>query len=378
MVSIDFTLRFMLKNKLVFLKNQGYEVHAVCSPGKRIGEIEKHGIKVKTMRIKRKISVFSDLILFFKLIFYFKKEKFDIVHTHTLKPEFWGQIAAKIAGVPIIINTIHGLVFDKGENPSLKGKFFIFLQRFSARQSDLIFAVSKAVIDTAIENKIGRPALLKYLGRDIDTDRFNPQKFSKEFIANKKKQLGIDPNKKVIGIVARLVKEKGYLELFEALKRVSSQFSDTLLLIIGPKELEKEDAIDIKIVKKYGTEDNVVFLGERIDIDEIYPLMDIFVLPTHREGVGASILEALAMEIPVVVSDTGGCPEAVDNGKTGILVPVKNVEKLIQALVYLLNNPEVGKKMGEEGRKKILREFNQKIVFDRMIKEYNRLIKEKL
>ena len=375
--SIDFTLKFMLFNKLRFLKNQGYEVYAVCSPGKWVKDIENQGIKVKTIKIKRKMSPISDLIAFCKLFFYFKKEKFDIVHTHTLKPEFWAQIAAKLAKVPIIVNTIHGFIF--GEGPvSFKQRFFIFLQKIASRYSDVIFTVSKVVINAANKKKICKPHLLRYLGRDIDTDRFDASRFSKEFILNKKKQLGIDPNKKIIGIVARLVQEKGYLELFQAFRKVLNKFPDTLLLVVGPEEPEKGDAIDSNIVRRYSIQNNVIFLGERIDVDEVYSLMDIFVLPTYREGVGASILEASAMEKSVIATNTGGCPEAIDNGITGILIPLKDVEKLYQAIVYLFNNPEKAREMGRQGRRKILREFNQKLIFDRIKIEYERLIKEKL
>lgn len=376
-VSVDISLKFMLIGQLKFLKNQGYEVYVVCSPGKWLKDIEKQGIKVKTITIKRKISPISDLIAFWKMFFYFKKEKFHIIHTHTLKPEFWAQIAGKLAKVPIIINTIHGFNLTEG-HVSLKQKLFIFLERIAAKCSDVIFSVSKAVIKTAIKEKICSSDLLRYLGRDIDTNRFDASRFSKGFILDKKKHFGIDPNKKIIGIVARLVGEKGYLELFEAFRKVLNRLPNTLLLVVGPKEPEKRDAIDPNIVKRYNIQNNVIFLGERTDVDEIYALMDIFVLPTYREGVGASILEASAMERPVIATNTGGCPEAIDNGITGILIPLKNVEKLSQAIIYLLNNPEKAKQMGRLGRKKILREFSQELIFDRMETEYQRLIKEKL
>jgi len=372
--SVDMTLRFMLWGKLKFLRNEGYEVHAVSSPGKWVTDLEQEGIKVKTIRFKRKISPISDLVAFLKLFFYFKKEKFHIVHTHTLKPQFFGQIAAKLAGIPIIINTIHG--FDFGEETSLtERRFFIFLEKISAKYSSLIFAISRKIIETAIKESICKSGQIKYLGRDIDTARFNPKRFSKKFISNKKRELNIDLNKKIIGIVARLVEEKGFLELFQAFKKVINKSPDTLLLVIGPKETEKRDAIDPEIVKKYGIEKNIIFLGERIDVDELYSMMDIFVLPTHREGLGAAILEASSMEVPTIATNTGGCPETINDGKTGILVPLKDSKKLSEAIIYLLSNPEIARKMGKEGRKKILKEFNQNIVFERMKEEYERLIK---
>lgn len=376
--SIEITLRFILFNVLNFLKNQGYDISVVCSPGKWIKNIEKEGIKLKTIRFKRKIfSPISDLVAFVRLFFYFRKEKFHIVHTHTLKPEFYGQIAAKLAGVPIIVNTIHGLCFT--ENTSFfKRKFFILIEKIAAKCSDTIFAVSRLIIRTAIKEKICKPNLIKYWGGGVDVSRFNPQRFSQGFILQKKKQLGINPRSKVIGIVARLVREKGYLELFKALKNILNKFPDTVLLAVGPEEPEKRDAINFKIIRKYNIEKNVILLGERTDVDEIYSLMDIFVLPTYREGIGASILEASAMEKPVIVSNTGGCPEAVDDGKTGILVPVRNSEKLAEAIIYLFENSEKAKEMGKNGRMKIIKEFDERLIFKRIEKEYERLVEEKL
>lgn len=373
--SVDMTIRFMLFSQLKFLQKEGYEVYAVCSSGKWVKSIEDAGIKVKTIKIKRRISPLSDFIAFLKLFFYFKKEKFQIVHTHTIKAEFYGQIAAKLAGVPIIINTLHG--FDFSENAYfLKKKLFILLEKISGRFSTTIFSISHKIINIAIKEKIFPQNLLKYLGRDIDSERFNPAKFSSGFITKKKKELGIDESKKVIGIIARLVEEKGYLDLFAAFKTVLKKFPNTLLLIIGPEEPEKKDAINPNIIKQCGIGNNVIFLGERTDIDELYSIMDIFVLPSRREGLGASILEASAMAKPVIACNIGGCSEAVDDGKTGILVPPEDPDKIAAAVTFFLENPEKAREMGRRGRKKVLVEFNQNLVFDRLKKEYLKLIKE--
>jgi len=375
--NVDMAVKFLLLNQLNFLKNNDYDIYAVCSAGNLVKDIEKEGIKVKTIRFKRKISPISDLITLFRLYFYLKEEKFDIVHTHTPKPGLLGQLAAKMAGVPIIINTIHGFYFS--ENSSLlKRKFFVFIEKIAAKCSDLIFFISEENIKTATEEKICSPDLIKYLGRDIDMQRFDPKRFSEEFILARKKQFGISPNKKIVGIIARLVEEKGYLELFEAFKKVLEKFPNAVLLVIGPEEPEKKDAINHEVVKNYNIEKNVLFLGRKTNVDELYPLMDVFVLPTHREGIGATILEASAMEKPVIASRIGGCPEAINNKVTGILLPIKDSEKLAEAIIYLLKNPKRAKEMGKKGREKILREFDEKLIFDRIRIEYQRLIREKL
>ena len=373
----DIAVRFLLLNQLNFLKSKGYKVCAVCSQGDLIKDIEKQGIEVKIINFNRGINLFIHLISFLKLFFYFRKEKFDIVHTHTPVPGLLGQIAAKMTNVPIIVNTIHGFYFQEKDS-WLKRTPFVLIEKVAAKCSDLIFSVSQGIIDTAIKERICKSSLLHYLGRDIDTNRFNVQRFSREFINKKKKELNIGLDLKIIGAVGRMVKEKGYLELFEAFKTVVERFPKTLLLVVGPEETKKRDKIDSKIVKKFGIEKKVLFLGQRIDVDELYSIMDVFVLPSHREGIGASVLEASAFGKSVIATDIQGCQEAVDNQETGILVPVRNSEKLSQAIIYLLENPEKAIEMGMAGREKIKREFAEDIVFDRMDKEYSRLIKEKL
>ena len=174
--------------------------------------------------------------------------------------------------------------------------------------------------------------------------------------------------------MARLVREKGFIPLFAAFAQILKRFPDTVLLVIGPDEPEKRDALDKNIVDKYGIQNKVLFLGERTDVIELYSVMDVFALPSYREGLGLSILEASAMKRPVVASDIRGCREAVDDKKTGFLVPSSNPKKLAEAIMYILSHPKEAKTMGEEGRKKVEREYNQDAVFELLKKEYERLL----
>ena len=375
--SVDITIRFILINHIKFLEREGYNISVVCSPGDFVKEIKSQGIKVKTIKFKRKISPISDLINLFNLYFYFKKEKFDIIHTHTPKPSLLGQLAAKAAKVPIIVNTIHGFYFQKNDS-FLKKSFYIFIEKIAAQCSNLIFFVNKEDIETASREKICNSNLGRYFGGGIDAQRFNPARFSKQWICEKKEELKLDSSFKVIGIVGRLVKEKGYLDLFQAFKKVIKVFPNTILLITGPLEPTKHDRFEPDIVKKYGIKKNVVFLGERKDADEIYSLMDIFILPSYREGLGISIIEASAMEKPVITTNIRGCREAVANKETGILIPTGNPKKIYEAVIYLFENPKIARAMGRKGREKVLREFDERIIFSRIKTEYLRLIKEKL
>ncbi len=366
----DGAVKFLLLPQLEFLISQGYDVSVICSLGRWANEIQKRGIKIKNIKIKRQISPFFDAITLFKLWNYIRKEKFDIVHTHNPKPGLLGQLAAKFSRVPIIINTVHGLYS--------KNRFFIFIEKIAALCSDLIFSQNKEDIETIIKEKISIPQKIRYLGNGIDIEKFNIKRFSYEFIKSKKEQLGIRQDVKIVGIVARLVVEKGYLDLFEAFRSVVKIFPDTILLIVGPKEPEKKDGINLEITKKYGIENNIKFLGERGDVDEILPLMDVLVLPSYREGMPRSILEAMAESRPIVATDIRGCREEIENGKSGILVPPKNPEKLAEKIIYFLSNKDYAQKLGNVARERVESNFDEKIIFEKINEEYKNLIKEKM
>jgi len=375
--SVDITVKFLLLSQLKFLVSEGYDVSVVCSQGKWTEDIESHGIKVKNINITRKITPVLDLISLVKLFFYFKKEKFDIVHVHTPKAAVLGQLAAKVAGVPIIINTVHGLYFNRVSSAPTKA-FFILIKKIAFECSDLIFSQNKEDIKTLVEGKIAEQEKIEYLGNGVDIKKFNSERFSNDFILAKKKELGINPDYKIIGVIGRLVKEKGYLELFEAFKSILEKFPKTILLIIGPEEPEKKDAIKPSIVKNYGIEKNIIFLGERTDTDELYSLMDIFVLASHREGFPRTVIEAMAMKRKIIATDIRGCREAIENEKTGILIPAKNSDKLKEAIISILDGGQKFGKMAESARETAEKEFDESLVFLKIKEVYKKLLERKL
>jgi len=355
----DMAIRFLLLNQINFLKKQGYDVSAVCSPGELIKDIKD--IKIKTIKFNRGFNAFSHLISFFKLYFYFKKEKFQIVHTHTPVPGLLAQLAAKISKVPIIVNTVHGFYFNENTH-FLKRKFFILTERIAAKCSDVIFFQSKEDMETAIKEKICSELKIRHLGNGINIQKFNME----DFIKNKKKEY------RIIGTVGRLVKEKGYLELFQAFKKVLDKFPKTKLLVIGPEEPGKRDKIKKQKIN------NVLFLGQRTDIHKLYPLFDVFVLASHREGFPRAVIEAQTSGVPVIATNIRGCREIIEHNKTGILISLKNPDKIAQAIIYLFENPEIAKQIAENARNKAIKEFDENLIFNRIKTEYQRLIKEKL
>jgi len=369
----DITLKFILLSQLKYFSEKGYDVTAVCSEGKWIKSIQEQGIKVKTIKIKRKISPFYDLVSLFRLFFYFRKEKFDVVFTFTPKPGLLGQLACKISGIPVTCNTIFGFYFNEA-TPYFKRSFFVMIEKIAGMCSDLIFFRNREDFETSKKEGIGKNAKRVFLGDGIDILRFDKNRFSEGFVENKKKELLIPPGKIIIGIVARVVKEKGYLELFAAFKNIIEKFPDAILLIAGGEDSEKKDKISPAIIEDFNIGKNVLYLGERTDVDELYMIMDIFVLPSWREGFSHSIMEAEAMSLPVVATDIRGCRGAVEPGITGFLVPPKNSPKLADAIIYLLLSTEKAKEMGKRGRLKAEKEFDERDIFDKMDKELQKFL----
>jgi len=164
--------------------------------------------------------------------------------------------------------------------------------------------------------------------------------------------------------------------LFEAFKEVLNKFPKAVLIIIGPKDLEKKDAFLPEIIKEYGIEKNVIFLGERTDLDEIFPLMDVFVLASHREGFPRTIVEAMASSRPTIATNIRGCNEAIDNNENGILIKLKDSSSLSNAIITLLKNPSLSNKLSKNARKKAEEEFDENKIFNKIEKEYKNLLNQ--
>ena len=375
--TVDGSLYFLLRNQIHAIKKHGYRVFTISAPGPWADKLVGEGIPHLAVGFTRKsIAPIKDLIAFIQLIRIFKKNSFTIVHTHNPKPGFYGQIAAKIAGVPWIVNTVHGYMFHEN-TPYLKRKIFILMERIAALCSTKILSQNSEDFRTAVKEKICTREKIIHLGNGIDTNRFNPEKYNEKMRLKKRLELGIDSTAFVVGFVGRFVREKGILELFEAVKILKEKNIPVLLIMIGPQEKEKRDQISPSEVKKYGIEDLCRFLGFRMDMPEMYSIMDVFVLPSYREGFPRSAMEATAMKIPCVVSNIRGCREIVFPGENGYLVPTGDPEAIAEAIEEIFYDPVRRKRMGEKGREISLLRFDETNIFKKVISLYDDLITRK-
>ncbi len=369
--TVDLSLRFLVLDFLKHLQMKGWHVIGVCAAGKYIGDIEGAGVPVRIVPMTRRVTPVRDLICLLKLIRLLSVERPDVLHTHTPKANLLGQLAGLLTGIPVRLSTVHGLYFT-GNTPRFKRFFFQVIELLSARCAHLVFLVNQEDVDTVIRLRICRPERLRLMigAMGIDVERFRPRSLEKNALSRKRQELGLPNDAITIGFVGRLVREKGLPELFEAFRSLYADLPNLWLLVVGPDESEKTDRVSPRIVEEFGISSRCIFTGMVPDIVEMYSVMDIFVLPSHREGMPLAVLEAQAMGIPVITTDARGCRESVVPGRTGMVVPVGSPGALAEAIKKLANGPDLHRRMGEAGTQLARERFDQRLVFSMYENEY--------
>jgi glycosyltransferase involved in cell wall biosynthesis len=375
LTTVDLSLRYLLLNQLRSIQQAGYEVTGISAAGSNVAAIEAAGIRFIPVPMVRASNPTpgADLHVLWHLYSLMRRERFTIVHTHTPKPDLLGQLAARMAGVPIVMSTLHGFYFHE-HMPSKQRRFYITMAKVGALCSNLILSQNPEDIETAQKEGICRPEKIKLLGNGIDLIRFNHHQIDQHELAQKRAELRVPPGAPVVGFVGRLVKEKGIIELMEAARLLRDQVADIRFLLVGMVDEKKADAITPTIAQEYGVADNCLFVGHQEDMPIYYALMDLFVLPSHREGFPRSAMEAAAMALPAVVTNIRGCRTVVVDGQTGLHIPLKNAEALANAILYLLARPHEARRMGENGHRLAQQSFDERLIFEKVKAEYARLL----
>ena len=371
--TVDLSLRYLLLNQLRRIQQEGYEVVGMSAAGPDVSVLKASGIDHRAIPLTRRFTPFRDLYALWALYRQMRREKFDIVHTHTPKAGLLGQLAARLAGVPVIINTLHGFYFQD-DTPVAKRRFYIAMERLAARCSSVILSQNEEDVSTAVREGIVKSDKIKVLGNGIDVRQFDPARFSSVDVSRIRAEAGIPEGALVVGFVGRLVREKGILDLLRAAEAVRAQVPNAFFLIVGPFDAEKDDAVDRSAAEALRIAEYSQFTGLCEDMPPMYAAMDVLALPSYREGFPRAPMEAAAMGVPAVVTDIRGCRQTVDDGESGLLVPPGDPAALAVALIRLLNDAGLRARMGRTGRQIALDRFDERKVFDRVLSEYDRLL----
>lgn len=344
--TVDFSLYHFLLPLMRGMRDAGHDVVGVCADGPLIEPVRDAGLRVETVPLARSLNPARALGSVWRLYRLFRRERFDLVHVHTPAAAFVGRFAARLAGVPRVVYTAHGFYFH--DNMAVpKRALFIALEWLAGRFTDTLFTQSEEDAATARRLGLCRTGDIVAIGNGSDPERFHPSDDASARQALRA-SLGASGERPVIVMIGRLVAEKGYPELVEAMRPL-----DAYLWIVGERlPSDHAGAIDDTLQRVEHDPElrgKVRLLGYRSDVPELLRAADIFVLPSHREGMPRSIIEAMLTGLPVVATDIRGSREQVVDGETGLLVPVNAAGALSSALQKVVADPALRQRLGAAG-----------------------------
>ena len=374
--TVDTSLEGLLLNQLRSLQAAGYEVAGISTPGRHVPAIEAAGIRHLAVPMSRNLTPWADLVSLWRLFRVLRRERFTVIHTHTPKAGLLGQLAARMAGVPVIVNTVHGFYFHDHMRPAAR-RFYIAMETVAAWCSHLILSQNAEDIQTALKEGICKPDRIEFLGNGIDLTQFDPDGVSAEDELRCREKLGIAADAPVVGFVGRLAaRRKGFLDFLAAARDIAARRPDVRFLIAGGSDRGKPDAVDPSAAADYGIAERCVFVGNRPnpELPPLYKIMSVLVLPSIFEGVPRVVMEAAAMGTPAVVTDVKGNREAVTHDRNGLLVPFGDVPALASAIMRILSEPETAQRMSAEARRIAAERFDERVVFEKVRSAYARLL----
>lgn len=321
------------------LKSYGFEVTVVTgtpgvSEGDMTTEVQSAGIPVWVLpSLGRALSPLDDLVSLCRLYRLIVTLRPDIVHTHTAKAGALGRIAARLAGVPVIVHTFHGHVF-RGYWSSIRSWLVVCLERFLARLATAIVTVSETVQSDLLAFRIAPPEKVHVLPLGMELEAYIRCASTRgEFRA----ELGMPDGKPLVGIVGRLVPIKNHTLFLQMANNLLSNGFEGIFVVVGGGELA---SMLVVTARDLGISNRVYFAGWRRDISRVYADLDVVVNTSINEGTPVAVIEAMAARVPVVATAVGGVPDMITTGKTGYLVPSGDVEALAEAICRALQAPE--------------------------------------
>lgn len=378
--TVSGSLRDLLQGQLKFMSNY-FDMVAISSSGGsswrnlyKYGETE--GVKTIPIEMTRKITPIKDIIAVYKLYKVLRKEKPDIVHTHTPKAGTLGMLAAKLAGVPYRLHTIAGLplLVATGKKRILLN----FVEKVTYACASKIYPNSNGLKQIILDLKFTTEDKLKVIANGssngINVSGFNPKDYNDTFRENLKNELGIQPQDFVFLFVGRLVADKGINELIAAFDTLcKSNIKNIKLLLVGSYEEEldplNEDTLDI-----INTNKNIISSGWVNDVRPYYTVSNVLTFPSYREGFPNVVMQAGAMGLPCIVTNINGCNEIIIEGENGAIIPVKNKE--ILRLKMLEFSKEEVTFNSNKCRDLIVSRYSREFVWNALLEEYNKLLSE--
>jgi len=368
-------LNSLYKGQFKFLMDNGFEITGLAPKGIEHEWLRNDGIKTKVILLKRLPSVFHDTLSVVQLTWFFLFNRFDIISISTPKAALVGAIASFITFHKNVIYTQRGRVYEN--TTGFKRFFYESIERFIFKVSKKIFCISHELKDEFVLKKYCSPNKIFVINsgssNGVDLQIFTKNPVNIKEGSSIREKFGLKPEDILILYSGRLRKDKGINELVYAFLDLTKSYSNLYLLLQG--RFEEIDPINSDVKREIENNRKVFTEPWSKLIDKYLAAADIFAFPSHREGFGNVAIEASAMELPVVGFNVTGCRESINNGISGILVEPISSNSLKNGLEQLIINPDLRKKLGENGRKWVEKEFDSKIIWDELLKVYNEMTK---
>lgn len=356
-VSVSFSLRYFVGNQFHHFREKGYEFHVACSASVEFDSLaQEFGFKKFPVPVLRSINPLQDIKSIYKLYQYIRREKFDIVIAHSPKGGLIGLLASYLAQVPTRVFFRHGLVFETVTG--LKKHLLINIERLIGFCSTSIVNVSPSVAKVSDRLHLNTSSKNELLGKGtcngIDITKFKPRLGYRDDVLF------------TIGFVGRMSKDKGLIELIDAWKLLCDKYKSIRLMLIGPED--KRDPLPEAVLDQIFRDPTIDYVGGVDDTSLYYSKMDIFVLPSYREGFPTVTLEASASGLPVVTTKVTGCIDSIIENETGLFAD-NNPYSLYEKLKFYIENQELAKIHGKNGYQFVHDNFSENFIYQEIEKK---------
>jgi len=365
----------LLRGSLRFMRESGFDVTVICSPGMAAEATAcEEGVRFIAVPIARGISPWRDLVALGRLWRLIRRLRPDICHVGTPKAGLLGGVAAFLARAPCRVYTLYGLRLETVHG--WRRLLLAVLEKLACATAHRVICVSESLRQAVISNRLAHAAKTVILAsgsaNGVDAERFAPMLERRHVALQKRRELGISETAPVIGFVGRLARDKGVVELVEAYGQLRRSRPDLHLLLVGP--YESLDPLPQETRQAIETDPQVIHAGLVSEPAVCYHIIDVLVLPSHREGFPTVILEAGAAGKPVVATAATGCLDAVVDGVTGCLTAVGDVEALSQAVARLLDDPDEARRKGLAGQQRAVADFSQAALWSAQLEIYRAML----
>lgn len=371
--TVPISLNILLKGQLAYVRSQGFEVITASADGPEVAELtEREGVAHHAIPLTRKITPVQDLVCLWKLILYIRKEKIQVVHSHTPKAGLLGMLAARICGVPYRFHTVAGMPLM--ESSGFKRKLLTWTERLTYMNATRVYPNSFRLMEFINQEILNHPTKFRVIGKGssngIDTTYFRPAEHVISKSDHFMQDLGFKKDDFILTFVGRIVSDKGINELVEAFLSIKADIKwPVKLLLVGPFE-DDLNPVTAKTRASINDHPDIITTGFQSDIRPYLYMSDVFVFPSYREGFPNVILQACAMGVPCIATDINGCNEIITHQETGLLVPPKNASALLSAMHQMINDDNLRKRFSEKARELVEKNYSQQYVWEQIMIEY--------